>query len=251
MTLEELAKELGLDTDENKDKYAVLKKEFNAKTKEVKTLTTKVEKLEDSSKDSKDIAEKLDIIKKAFNLDMDAEDFDAMLDEVKDGIAKGAGAGVTPEELKELKRELTKTSRERDKAKTSLEELTAKLAEEKNQRIKTSVRTEIRKALDTNKIIKPEQTIDLFANRVGVDEDGTTFTIKGDDGSEFSINDYIADWAKENPEFVKADTKGGVGSGLGGNANSNKASTPADELFKNILATATPTEQKSLGELFG
>ena len=161
------------------------------------------------------------------------------------------GIDATPEELKELKRELTKTSRERDKAKTSLEELTAKLAEEKNQRIKTSVRTEIRKALDTNKIIKPEQTIDLFANRVGVDEDGTTFTIKGDDGSEFSINDYIADWAKENPEFVKADTKGGVGSGLGGNANSNKASTPADELFKNILATATPTEQKSLGELFG
>lgn len=252
MTLEELAKELGLDTDENKDKFSVLKKEFNAKTKEVNTLTKKVEKLEEGSQSSKDTAEKLDIVKKAFNLDMDAEDFDAMLDEVKDTFAKASGGGVTPEELKELKRELTKSNRERDKAKTSLEELTAKLTEEKNQRIQNNVRDEVRKALDANKIIKPEQTILLFTSKVAVDEDGSTFTIKGDDGSELSIADYVSDWAKDNPEFVKADTKGGAGSGLGGNAGGKGSPMDeADKFMESLLKNKAHAPEKSMQEIFG
>lgn len=251
MTLEELAKELGLDTDENKDKFSVLKKEFNAKTKEVNTLTKKAEKLEEANEASKGIAEKFDIVKKAFKLDMDAEDFDAMLDEVKDNISKSAGAGVTPEELKELKRELTKVTRERDKSNTSLDALNKQLADEKEQRIKNNVRAEVRKALDVNKIIKPEQTIDLFTSRVAVDEDGTTFTIKGDDGSEFSISDYMADWAKDNPEFVKAETKGGAGSGSNG-AQGGKQTTESSKFMEKLLSNKQPaSENKSLSEVFG
>lgn len=251
MTLDELAKELGLNTDENKDKLSVLKKEFNSKAKEVNTLTKKVEKLQADSEASKGIVDKFDIVKKAFKLDTDAEDFDAMLDEVKDSIAKDAGAGVTPDELKELKRALTKVTRERDKTKNSLDELNKQLADEKAQRIKNNVRLEVRKALDANKIIKPDQTIDLFTNRVVVDDDGTTFTIKGDDGSELSIADYMADWAKDNPEFVKAETKGGVGSGSNGGSG-GKPITDADRLMKNILdSTPESTPSKSIEEMFG
>ena len=180
MTLEELAKALGLDTDDNKDKMAVLKKEFNAKEKVTKELTKKVETLEADVEAGKSSTEKLDIVKKAFDLDMDAEDFDEMLDSVKENFAKSAGGGATPDEIKALKRDLTKATREKDKAVKELDALTTQLAEEKNIRIKNNVRSEIRKALDTNKVIKPEQMMDLFANRVIVDEDGSTFTIQAD-----------------------------------------------------------------------
>ena len=166
MTLEELAKALGLDTEENKDKLPILKKEFNAKEKATKELTKKVETLEADVEKGKASTEKLDIVKKAFDLDMDAEDFDEMLDSVKENMAKSAGSGVTPDEIKALKRDLTKATREKDKAVKELETLNTQLTEEKNTRIKNNVRSEIRKALDTNKVIKPEQMMDLFANRI-------------------------------------------------------------------------------------
>ena len=253
MTLEELAKALGLDTEENKDKLPILKKEFNAKEKATKELTKKVETLEADVEKGKASTEKLDIVKKAFDLDMDAEDFDEMLDSVKENMAKSAGGGVTPDEIKALKRDLTKATREKDKAVKELETLNTQLTEEKNTRIKNNVRSEIRKALDTNKVIKPNQMMDLFANRVNVDEDGSTFTIKTDDGSELSIMDYVADWSKDNPEFVKVETKGGSGTGLFDKAGGgNKApQSDADKFMADILATAKPVETKSLGEAFG
>ena len=131
MTLEELAKALGLDTDDNKDKMAVLKKEFNAKEKVTKELTKKVETLEADVEAGKSSTEKLDIVKKAFDLDMDAEDFDEMLDSVKENFAKSAGGGATPDEIKALKCDLTKATREKDKAVKELDALTTQLAEEK------------------------------------------------------------------------------------------------------------------------
>ena len=253
MTLEELVAALGLDTDENKGKMAVLKKEFNAKEKVTKELTKKLETLEADVEKGKSSTEKLDIVKKSFDLDMDAEDFDEMLDSVKEALAKSVGGGVTPEEIKALKRDLTKATREKDKATKELEALNKQLTEEKNTRIKNNVRSEIRKALDTNKVIKPEQMMDLFANRVNVDEDGSTFTFKTVDGSELSIMDYVADWSKDNPEFVKVETKGGSGTGLFDKAGGgNKApQSDADKFMSDILATAKPVETKSLGEAFG
>ena len=84
-------------------------------------------------------------------------------------------------------------------------------------------------------------------------EDGSTFTIKTDDGSELSIMDYVADWSKDNPEFVKVETKGGSGTGLFDKAGGgNKApQSDADKFMADILATAKPVETKSLGEAFG
>ena len=66
---------------------------------------------------------------------MDAEDFDEMLDSVKENFAKSAGGGATPDEIKALKRDLTKATREKDKAVKELDALTTQLAEEKNIRI--------------------------------------------------------------------------------------------------------------------
>jgi hypothetical protein len=253
MTLEELLKSLGLDTEEGKDKASILKKEFNSKTKEVNELTKKLTKLEETGEATKGKEEKLGIIAKAFNLDIDAEDLDAMIEEVKESLVKEAGGGTTPEEIKNLKRDLTKISRERDKVNETLAGVTEQLNNEKTQRINQTKSASIRKALEANKIIKPDQMVDLFFNKVIVDEDGTTLTIKGQDGSELTINDAVADFAKENPEFVVAGAKGGVGSGFN-TGNAKQAPGEVDGFMKQVLQNRTPAGaegSKSLFEQFG
>ena len=127
MTLEELAQTLGIDGEETKDKFAVLKKEFNAKTKEVNTLTKKVETLEADVETGKKVSEKLDILSKAFDVDTSAEDLDSVIEESKEALIKSAGGGSTPDEVKNLKRDLTKISREKEKALEQITELTEKL----------------------------------------------------------------------------------------------------------------------------
>lgn len=258
MTLDELIEVLGFNADVDKDKISVLKKEFNAKTKEVNTANKKIDALNERVESAKDITDKFDIVKKFFSLDTEAEDFDAMLDEVKDNLIKDAGGGATPEEIKNLKRELTKANREKDKVTKALDELNTKLAQEKQIRIKNNVNSEIRKALDTYNVIKPEQMIDLFANRVNVDDDGETFTIKADDGSELSINDYIADWSKDNPEFVMSGTKGGAGTAGSsfdfgfGDKNDRKSVSDMDKLMSSIIGnTDKDANTKSLSDIFG
>ena len=114
MTLDELIEALGFKSDEDKDKIAVLKKEFNAKTKEVNTANKKLEALNEQVESAKAVTDKFEIVKKFFSLDTEAEDFDAMLDEVKDNLIKDAGGGATPEEIKNLKRELTKANQRKE-----------------------------------------------------------------------------------------------------------------------------------------
>ena len=143
MTLDELIEALGFKSDEDKDKIAVLKKEFNAKTKEVNTANKKLEALNEQVESAKAVTDKFEIVKKFFSLDTEAEDFDAMLDEVKDNLIKDAGGGATPEEIKNLKRELTKANREKDKVTKALDELNARLEQEKQIRIKNNVNSEI------------------------------------------------------------------------------------------------------------
>lgn len=251
MTLEELLKSLGLDDEDSKDKAQILKKEFNSKTKEVNDLTKKLAKAEEESKATEGVKEKLDIVAKALNLDLEAEDLDAMIDEVKDGLVKDAGGGTTPEEVKALKRDLTKVIREKDKLDAQFKEATEQLNAEKTQRLNQTKTAAIRKALDANSILKPEQMVDLFINKVNVDEDGATMTIKSADGTELTINDYVADFAKDNPEFVLKDVKGGSGSGFGGAGN--KVDKTSD-FMKEVIAnrTASPGDSKqSLEATFG
>lgn len=254
MTLEELFKELGLnpEVDEDKPKIALLKKEFNSKDNEIKTSNKKITGLEKEIESMKDIVDKFEVTKKFFDLDVDTDDFDSMLDDIKDNIIKEAGGGVTPEDVKGLKRELSKANREKDKITKAFDELNTRLLEEKALRVKNNIRTEIRTALDRHKVIKPEQMIDLFASRVVVDNDNETFTIKGSDGSELSVADYVADWCTENPEFVLSGTKGGAGTN--GSVNQGSGNTPksdVDIMMKDIMDTFTSNEPKDLGTMFG
>ena len=53
MTLEELSKALGLDTEENKEKFGILKKEYNAMSKAQKDSAKKIETLEAQIEENK------------------------------------------------------------------------------------------------------------------------------------------------------------------------------------------------------
>lgn len=254
MTLEELIKELGLDVEENKEKAETLTKEFNANSKLLNAANKKVKTLEEEQAKLKEISERFDIVSKAFELNIEAEDFDKMLDDVKDKLVKDAGGGTTPEEIKILRRDFTKAQRDLEKANTSVKELTEQLDNEKTQRINAVKRDAIQKALVSNRVIKPDQMIDLFFGKVDVDKDGSTLTMKDAAGNEISVTDGIADWAKANPEFVQKETRGGAGSGSGANGG-KRDDSGVDDFVKAMIADRNGQggngEPKSLGDLFG
>lgn len=260
MTFDELVKSLGLDTDENKDKANILKKEFNSKTKEVNELTKKYEKLNEQLEPLKAVEEKLGIVKDAFKLDLEADDFDAMIDEVKESMSKATKSDpVNAEELKNLKRDITKITRERDSIAKQHKEVLDQLTTEKTNRINQKKVAEIRKALDAHKVIKPEQMVDMFSSKVIADDDGEIFTIKGADGAELTISDYMSDWVKDNPEFVIAEAKGGVGSGSHSKFNTNANNTNGKNdglspIMQSVLANANAnniSSAENMVNLFG
>ena len=154
MDFEELLKALGLDTDEAKEKAAILKKEYNASKKEINELTENVKKLTEEAEASKATAEKLDIVVKAFDLDVGAEDFDKNIQESKDKLVKEAGGGTDPDEVKQIKLDLNRTKRELDKSSKTIEELTTQLESEKTQRLNNVKRTAIQKAVIKNNQIE-------------------------------------------------------------------------------------------------
>lgn len=255
MDIKELLKALGLEGEENKEKADTLTKEFTAKTREINSLNKKMKTFEEEQAKLKESSDKFDIVVKAYGLDLEAEDFDKMLDDAKDKMVKEAGGGSTPEEIKIIKRDLTKAQRDLEAANSTVADLTSQLESEKTQRINAVKRDKIQKALVANKVIKPEQMIDLFFGKVEVDKDGSTLTMKDSAGNEISLDDGIADWAKENPEFVKTDTRGGLGS----NGNSSFGSSGGEEMsdfMKSIIADRNSSYggtdgKQTLTDLFG
>lgn len=241
MTLEELTKALGLE----EDKANILKKEYNAKEKELSKANEKVEKLEKAESENKESLEKLEIIKKAFKIDTDSEDLDKHLDDIKDSFAKEVKG---TEDYKEVTRELTKANRELEKTKKELAAANESLATEKAERVKGVKNTGILKELQAQNVIKAEQWIGKFFNEVTLDEDGKLY-MKGEDGKEVTLQDGISEWAKANPEFIKVETKGGMGSGLGGNTNNKDG---ISDFMKSLIGeNKNQSEQKPLGEMFG
>ena len=253
MTLEELAKALGLDTEENKEKFGILKKEYNAMSKAQKDSAKKIETLEAQIEENKPIIEKFDIVSKAFNFNTEAEDFDAMLDDVKETMIKEAGGGATPEELKNLRRELTKAQRDLATSTKTVTDLTEQLNTEKTHRINGVKRDAINKALQAHNVIKPEQFMDYFMNKAIIDKDEVTVTLKDDAGNELSVADAVADWAKANPEFVKKDVLGGMGTGVGGKGGS-KDNSGVSSIMQAVLEAQAQSKGEgstSLSEMFG
>ena len=209
--------------------------------------------LEAQLEEQKPVVEKFDTVSKAFNLNLEAEDFDAMLEDAKETLVKEAGGGATPEELKSLRREVTKFQRDIASKDKQVAELTEQLNTEKTHRINGVKREAINKALVEHNVIKPSQFVDMFMNRVNVDKDEATVTMTDGAGNELSVSDAIADWAKENPEFVKKDVTGGLGTGSNGKGGS-KDSNGVSALMQSVIDSQTNGNSeggKSLGDIFG
>ena len=257
MNIEELVKALGLEGDEYKDKVATLTKEFKAKESEANGLNKKIKELEETNTklkedadNSKAIVDKFNIVTKAFELDNEAEDFDKMLDDVKDKLSKSTG-GASEEELKQLRRDLTKAHRELEKSNTSFKELSEKYEAEKNERINNFKRSVIKKELEAVNALDPDMFVDLFMNKVSVDEDGKTLSMKDAAGNDISVKDGVADWAKANTKLVKADVKGGAGSGGNGNGGNDGVSDFVKTMIANNHNSGNPVGDKSLADMFG
>lgn len=258
MTIEELTKALGFEGEDSKEKVKILTQEFKAKEKEFNEVSKKMKELEkenESLKSSADtnnpIVDKFNIAAKAFGFDLEAEDFDKMLDDVKDKLSKEGSNGITPEEVKQMKRDLTKANRDLDKANTTVKELTEQLESEKNIRITSMKRSALKKELEAVNALNPEMFVDLFLNKVEVDKDGNTLTMKDAAGNDISVADGIADWAKENTDLVKKTVRGGAGSGGNGNKDNNEVSDFVKGMIANNTSSGNNTDGKSLAEMFG
>ena len=241
MTFKELCEALGLD----EEKVKILKAEYTTLEKQVNDSKKKIDKLEKEQASLNESKDKLDIVVKACKLDMKADDFDKMLDDVKDSFA---GNVKGSEDYKELNRELTKARREFDSLKKENEKIVGELATEKANRVKSVKQSAILKELQANNVIKAEQWVNRFFAEAELDEDGVNIFMKDEAGKEIPLKDGIADWAKANPEFVKVDARGGAGSGAGGGSNNKE-----NEDFMNSIIGDGGDEggQKSLAELFG
>ena len=252
MELEELTKALGLDTEETKDKAVILKKEYNAFQKSIHELEDKEKALNETIEANKQTLEQYNILVNAFGVDVNAKDFDEGIELAKEKIVKEAGGGATPEEIKELKRSLTKANRLVDENNKTIEDLTTQLNSEKTMRLDNVKRTTIRKSLDSVHALDPDMMTDIFFHKTKVEDDGKTCTIMGDDGVELSVADYIADWAKDHPSFIEVQPKGGAGSsgGSGGNS-SNDVSPFMQALLNTKKSSQNPNNTKSLAEAFG
>ena len=252
MELEELTKALGLDTEETKDKAVILKKEYKAFQKTIHEFEDKEKILNETLEANKQTLEKFNILVNAFGVDVNAKDFDEGIELAKEKIVKDAGGGATPDEIKELKRNLTKANRQVDEHNKTIEDLTAQLNTEKTMRLNNVKRATIRKSLENVHAVKPDMFVDLFFSKTKVEDDGKTCTIMGDDGVELSVSDYIADWAKDNEDLIAVQPKGGAGSAGGsGGSQSNEVSPFMQAIINNKKNSQTGNRGKSLGELFG
>lgn len=252
MNLEELTKALGLDTEEQKEKASILKKEYNASQKAIHTLEDEKKALNETLEANKQTLERFDILVNAFGVDVNAKDFDEGIEQAKEVLIKNAGGGTTPDEIKELKRNLTKANRLVEENSKTIEDLTTQLNGEKTMRLNGVKRSAIRKALEAEHALKPDMFVDLFFNKTKVEEDGKTCTIMGDDGVELSVSDYIADWAKDNKDLIAVQPKGGAGStGGAGKGGNGEVSPIVQALLANKKASQNVNQGKSLSDLFG
>lgn len=247
MDIEALIKLFGLDeTQAAKFREEYKKQEDSEKTKNKQAqdkLKVEKDKAVQSTKDLKEFKEKVEVITDAFGIDLDAEDIDVAVAEAKEAISK-SGGGVTPQEIKDMQRDLTKSLRENKKLKEKYDETSKTLITEKNKRQDQLKRSEIKKSLVKEGVIKADQMVDLFIHKAKFDEDGEKLFITDKDGTELSVEEFISDWAKESPELVNAKLKGGAGSGAG-SEKAPKEKTMEDKLIEDIVSSKKASKGNS------
>ena len=241
--MEELLKELGLEEEQIKKILAESKKEVKAKEKEV------TETLKKNSKE-KELLEKVEKAEETLKsvlgvLEIDVDELGENLEDVVTEKVKQVGGKATPEEVMTLQKTINKLEKDLKKTNTDFEKANATLLEERGKRQTQIKRESIKQALLKNNVLKPDKLVDLFMLQAKINEtDGIFF-----DSSvgEQSPEDFIKDWAEENPEFIQVQAKGGAGSGASGGAGK------VSSVLANIISekkSAGQAEQSALDAMF-
>jgi len=216
-----------------------IKEDVDAKEKELNdTHKKELSKRNSENKSLRDRVKKMEKLTEDLELDIEDDDFDEKLQEIKDKLEKlgkdgGTDARNTPEykALEKKIKKLEEKSESDDKEKAKL----------KKERQQSKARKDILAQLKENKVLKAreEDLADLLMIKVKFDEDGNaTLNI---DGEEHDFKEGIKKWIEPRAEFIENGQNPGGGSGKGGGTGvPNKKPedmTPTDKLAAGFAKT--------------
>lgn len=216
-TIDELLK--ALEANENGAELAEvvkgLQNELSKKNNEAKNLRERAKNSESSNVATTERLNKL-LAREGIELG-DDDDFDGVLDAhyaQKTAPAEQAAAPTaeTSKELASLRADMAKLTREMEKYKRAAEESAKSAAEEKSRRITAQRDRQIIDALTKGKAITPSMTAKIFNDRVRMLDDESLVCI-GEDGNDVTLDEGVAQFLKEYPQFAENYQLAGSGSG--------------------------------------
>lgn len=204
-----------LEASENKDELKAvidgLKAEINKKNSEAKNLRERYKQSEESGKTVKERLEKLMSLEGIEAGDDD--DLDTVFDEhyAKKKTKDGDDADGSQRKMVELTTQMNKLTRDLDKYRKLAEDAGKRADTERAMRISADRDRQIIDALAKNKAISPAKLAKIVSGSVKMLDD-ESFAYVTDSGDEVSLDEGIADFLKNNPEFSANEQRGGSGS---------------------------------------
>lgn len=204
-----------LEASENKDELKAvidgLKAEISKKNSEAKNLRDRFKQSEESGKTFKERLEKLMSLEGIEASDDD--DLDSIFEEhyTKKKTNGSDDPGGDQRKMVELTTQMNKLQRDLEKFRKAADDATKQASEEKTRRISADRDRQIIDALAKNKAISPTKLAKIVSSSVKMLDD-ESFAYVTDSGDEVSLDEGIADFLKNNPEFSANEQRGGSGS---------------------------------------
>lgn len=196
-----------------KDVKATIQEDVDKKESDL--LTEHKAEIKKRNSENKNLRDRVKLITKKFDLDLESDDLEDMLDELKDKMdGKKTDDSELAKTVKKLQKELEKEQSARAADNKEKEELKIKSRNE-------STRSSLRKVLNENGVkASDEDVTDLLMGKVEYDEDGEA-TLKLD-GKNVSFADGVKSWLEPESRrrFIDNEQNPGGGSGSGGGKGS-------------------------------
>lgn len=220
-----------------------LQQEISKKNNEAKNLR---ERAKNSESSNVALTEKFNKLLAREGIELgDDDDFDGVLDAhyAKKSVPAPAEQAAAPtavesRELAGLRADMAKLTREMEKYKKTAEEAVKSAAEEKSRRITAQRDRQIVDALTKGKAITPSMTAKIFNDRVRMLDDESLVCV-GEDGNDVTLDEGVAQFLKEYPQFAENHQHAGSGGGGRGGKGTQvftreqiAAMTPEDVLAK-------------------
>lgn len=204
-----------LEASENKDELKAvidgLKAEISKKNSEAKNLRDRFKQSEESGKTIKESLEKLMSLE-GIEAGED-DDLDSIFEEhyTKKKTKETDDPDGNQRKMVELTTQMTKLTREVEKFRKAAEDAGKRADSERALRISADRDRQIIDALSKNKAISPAKLAKIVSGSVKMLDD-ESFAYVTESGDEVSLEEGIADFLKNNPEFSANEQRGGSGS---------------------------------------